>query len=407
VFFQRVKPLVLQPESWISSMRRSATEEVGAWASQLAAESRDWDNASRFYVWPESLSRISEQLRRTEGCIIGVVGLQGVGKSSALLALEETEKIRLEQTDVVLFKWQREKDLYGSLLEENHEASEEFLRKYRKALFNTDGRRLREPRDMYVIPIRTIEREIGKNASEVLRRRTWLDILRGKKVILIDTPDYSRTDKRAMARDLNDIYRLWVNLSKTKGQKPNIVLAVQKEMFGGHFFFDKMQKIELEPLQPEQMIEAYRKHFRTTEPFTEEALLTLARMSRGVFRRFLRYINLALEVWSTHPDPCHSIDRAVVKEAVTLERLAEDMELELAEVFPRQSDAPRQAVQLLMELEEHGSLKQSELVRRLGIEDYSMSRLLAKLEQHRYVQRERSGTDKIVSLVRTRKYRRH
>ena len=340
------------------------------------------------------------------------MGLQGVGKSSALLALEATEKIRLEQTDVVLFKWQREKDLYESLLEENHEASREFLQEYREALVNTYGGVLWEPCDMYLdspgmIPVRTIEREIGKNASEVLRRRTWLDILRRKKVILIDTPDYSRTDKRAMAKDLNDIYWLWINLSKARGRKPNIVLAVQKEMFGGHFFFDKIQKIELEPLQPEQMIEAYRKRFGMTKPFTEEALLTLARMSRGVFRRFLRYINLALEVWSTHPDPCHSIDRAVVKEAVTLERLAEDMEFELAEVFPRQSDAPRQAVRLLMELEEHGSLKQSDLVERLGIEDYSMSRLLARLELHRYVQRERSGTDKIVALARTRKCHRY
>jgi len=406
VFFQRVKPLALQPDVGTSSMRRSTAEGVRAWASQLAAESRDRDNASRFYVCPKSFFRIMEQLRCTEGCIIGVVGLQGIGKSSALLALEETEKIRLEQTEVVLFKWQREKDLYESLLEENHEASQEFLQKYREALFNT-GRVLRKPPEMYMIPVRTIERLVGKNACEVLRGRTWLDILRRKKDILIDTPDYSRTDKRAMARDLDDIYRLWVNLSKTKGQKPNIVLAVQKEMFGGHFFFDKMQKIELEPLQPEQMIEAYRKHFVTTEPFTEEALLTLALMSRGVFRRFLRYINLALEKWSTHPDPGYSIDRVVVKEAVTFERLAEDMEFELAGVFPRQSDAPRQAVQLLMELEEHGSLKQSKLVKRLGIKDYSLSRLIAKLEQHRYVQRERSGTDKIVSLVRTRKYRRH
>lgn len=338
--------------------------------------------------------------------MISIVGLQGVGKSSALLALEATGKVYLGQKNVILFKWQREKDLHESLLEENHEASQEFLQEYREALVNTYGGVLWEPCDMYVehpgvIPVRTIEMEIGKNASELLRRRTWLDILRRKKVILIDTPDYSRSDKRAMAKDLNDIYWLWINLSKTKGQKPNVVLAVQKEMFGGHFFFDKMQKIELEPLRPEQMIEAYRKHFGTTKPFTEEALLTLARMGRGVFRRFLRYINLALEVWLTHPDPCHSIDRAVVEEAVTLERLAEDMEFELAEVFPRQSDAPRQAVQLLMELEEHGSLKQSELVKRLGIEDYSMSRLLAKLEQHRYVQRDRSGTDKVVSLVRT------
>jgi hypothetical protein len=31
----------------------------------------------------------------------------------------------------------------------------------------------------------------------------------------------------------------------------NIVVAIQKEMFRDHFFFDKMDKIELEPLQPE------------------------------------------------------------------------------------------------------------------------------------------------------------
>jgi hypothetical protein len=35
------------------------------------------------------------------------------------------------------------------------------------------------------------------------------------------------------------------------------------------------------------------------------------------------------------------------------------------------------------------------------MEDYAMSRLLAKLELHRYVVRRREGTDKLVSLVRT------
>ncbi len=381
-------------------MRSSAAEGVRAWASQLAAESRDRDYASRFYVWQESLSRIREQLRCTEGCIIGIVGLQGIGKSSALLALEATEKITYEYYDVIRFKWQREKDLYESLLEGEHEASREFLIEYEER-FLTDYESVSGMRAPAHMPVREIEAKLGKSAAEVRRRRMWLEILRRKKVILIDTPDYSRTDKRAMARDLDDIYRLWVDLCKTEGHKPNIVLAVQKEMFGDHFFFDKMQKIELEPLEPEQMIKAYKKHFGTTKPFTEEALLTLARMSRGVFRRFLRYINLTLEVWMTHPDPCHSIDRAVVKEAVTLERLAEDMEFELTEAFPRQSDAPRQAVQLLMELEEHGPLRQGELGKRLGIEDYSVSRLVAKLELHRHVRCERSGTDKIVFPTRT------
>jgi DNA-binding MarR family transcriptional regulator len=91
-----------------------------------------------------------------------------------------------------------------------------------------------------------------------------------------------------------------------------------------------------------------------------------------------------------------------VKEAVTVERLAEDMELELVELFPKQSDLRLQAVGLLMHLEEFGPKKQSELVEELGMEDYAMSRLLAKLELHRYIVRRREGTDKIVSLWKAR-----
>jgi len=56
-----------------------------------------------------------------------------------------------------------------------------------------------------------------------------------------------------------------------------------------------MEKVELEPLKPEQMLEAYRKRFKAIEPFAEDALLTLARMSRGIFRRFLRYIMVTLQ----------------------------------------------------------------------------------------------------------------
>jgi hypothetical protein len=41
------------------------------------------------------------------------------------------------------------------------------------------------------------------------------------------------------------------------------------------------------------MLEAYLKRFKTPEPFTEDAILLLARMSRGIFRRFLRYLILS------------------------------------------------------------------------------------------------------------------
>jgi len=182
--------------------------------------------------------------------------------------------------------------------------------------------------------------------------------------------------------------------------RPNLVIAIQKEMFRDHFFFDKMEKVELEPLKPEQMLEAYRKRFKAIEPFTEDALLTLARTSRGIFRRFLRYITVTLHHWETGREG--PIDATVVKEAVTVERLAEDMERELAELFPKQSDLRLQAVRLLMHLEESGPKKQTELAEELGMEGYAMSRLLAKLELHRYIIRRREGTDKIVALRKQR-----
>jgi DNA-binding MarR family transcriptional regulator len=175
------------------------------------------------------------------------------------------------------------------------------------------------------------------------------------------------------------------------------VVAIQKEMFRDHFFFDKMEKVELQPLRPMQMVEAYRKRFNSVDPFTEDALLSLARMSRGIFRRFLRYITLTLR----DQDRTHGegpIDVTFVKQAIPVARLAEDMELELTELFPKHSDLRMLAVRLIMFLQEHGERKQSELAGLLDVEPYVLSRLLTKLETARYVSRRREGNDKIVSL---------
>ena len=77
------------------------------------------------------------------------------------------------------------------------------------------------------------------------------------------------------------------------------------------------------------------------------------------------------------------------------------MKLELEELFPKQSDLRLQAVRLLMHPEESGPRRQTELAEELGTEGYAMSRLLAKLELHRYIVRRRDGTDKLVSLLKT------
>jgi hypothetical protein len=392
----------------------------------LAAESRSPEWIVYWYVWPSAVREIWRRLEESalKGAIIGLVGRQGVGKSSALLALvcaaillgkgkreskksvkEESNVLRSE--DLLHFKWRRHQDLFQSLLNGTHELSKDFRRQYSLRLLDQLKPHLpfiyQSQLDAIKAHPETLnfdwaEKKLGKQITNALREVVWLDMFLTKKLVLIDTPDYSKTDRRLMARDLEEIYWLWNSITNCNRQA-NIVLAIQKEMFHDHFFFDKMQKIELRPLQPEEIVEAYKKRFKTTDPFTNDALLTLARMSRGIFRRFLRYITLALDFWQLeHGARGDHIDIETVKRAVTTERLAEDMELELSDLFPKHSDLRFQAVQLLAHLEEQGSQKQSELANSLGMEAYSLSRLLTKLEHSRYVTRTREATDKIVSL---------
>jgi hypothetical protein len=353
-----------------------------------------------------------------QGGIIGLVGLQGVGKSSALRALyvarmrmaEAKRRVRSKEEeadyDVIFFKWLRQPELFQSLLDGIHEASTDYNYDYKKILSEElESRNAESPLGSGVSPelinVDSAERELGSTTVKKLRQITWLLLLRRKNLILIDTPDYSKTDRRLMAKDLQEIYWLWNTLTQTYDARPNFVIAIQKEMFQDHYFFDKMEKVELHPLEPEQLVGAYVRVFKKAEPFTEDALLTLARMSRGIFRRFLRYITLTLDLWTTQPEPRTLINKETVEKAIPYERLVEDMETELLELFPKQSDLRLQAVQLLMRLSESGPKKQSILAEELGLESYVMSRLLTKLELHHYVTRERDGTDKIVTLTKS------
>ena len=63
------------------------TSEIYSWASQLASESRKLNWVFHWYMWPDSVREIFHKLETMNGGIIGLVDLQGVGKSSALLAI--------------------------------------------------------------------------------------------------------------------------------------------------------------------------------------------------------------------------------------------------------------------------------------------------------------------------------
>ena len=121
------------------------TSEIYSWASQLASESRKSDWVSDWYVRPDAVHEIVHKLETTSGGIFGLVGFQGVGKSSALQAIfrsrieqanrrwqEDGEKGPVPPSEyrVVLFKWRREPELSKSLLSASHEASENFRSVY-------------------------------------------------------------------------------------------------------------------------------------------------------------------------------------------------------------------------------------------------------------------------------------
>lgn len=406
----------------LRSVKTVDVNQVRGWANQLAGEARDPDWLRASYVPPEVLTDVHRELTCSSHGLIGLVGQQGVGKSSALMALQRGIPYSFPG-ERVLFKWRRKNELFKALLMFNHEATDAFIPLYTLDLMialkpqlpqmsEGDRRRFRIllerektldqltelPREL-MFDLSWAESKLGTVAAQKLREDTWLKILREKAVILIDTPDYSKTDKRQMDADLQEIYWFWHNLVSVGGAA-TIVVAIQKEMFHDHFFLDKMRKFELRPLPAERMVESYQLKFGTTHPFTEEALLNLARLSRGVYRRFLRYILLTLDFYSkseptTQPQP---IDTETVRKAVPLERLAEDMELEFVALFPKHSDLRTLAVRVIMCLQEKGSRKQSQLAQELEVQPFAMSRLLAKLEASKHITRTREGVDKVVSL---------
>jgi hypothetical protein len=404
-------------------------KEVYSWASQLASESRSQGWINEWYIWPEELNTLLRKLSVMNGGVIGLIGLQGVGKSSALHAIEyfllkAESKKRQEQKKYVItssiddyrtcrFKWRREPDLMNQLWYGTHELSRSYDLAYKEALFgnittkawkkkNIDNMqkeiRLSDlPETVEDLDVSWTEKKLGKSTTRQIRKGSWLSILESKDTILIDTPDYSKTDRRLMTKDLDEIYRLWTYLVNSDISKPNIVIAIQKEIFRDHFFLDKMEKIEIQSLPPEIMLEAYIKRFNSTYPFSEDALLTIARMSRGIFRRYLRYINLTLDAWLNQPKRRSPISIEAVKKAVTNKRMVEDMELELSKVFPKQQDYRIQSVRILNQLKS-GPKKQNQLNEELNLPPYTMTRLLNKLELHNYIKRQRKGMDKLVSI---------
>jgi hypothetical protein len=179
------------------------------------------------------------------GGVIGLIGLQGVGKSSALYAIEyfllkaeskTRQKLKMyvitssmDDYRTCRFKWRREPDLMDHLDSGTHELSMSYDLAYKEGLYGNiiskaydkeskeqQQKKIRLsdlPERVKDVDVPWTEKKLGKSTVKQIRKGSWLSILQNKDTILIDTPDYSKTDKRLMTKDLDEIYRLWTTQS--------------------------------------------------------------------------------------------------------------------------------------------------------------------------------------------------
>ena len=395
--------------------------EVKVWASCLSAETREASWVDDWYVMPDEVSALCRRLTNEHGTIQALIGYQGTGKTSAILAIDSylrkslpsSQDQKFNPPKTVVLKWRRPGELVADLMSRDNALALTVRQSYcvhliepwreRETVLKVNTKReelirfIAATEAMLSLEFSEIEKELGRGLVEPLRYRAFVTALGFARAILIDLPDYSKTDIRRVSSDLEAIYWIWNELTRPPNA-PNIVISFQKEMFRGHYFLGKMSRIDLKPLKPERLVEAYRKRFPDAKVFAEDALLLVAKMSRGVFRDFLRYITLAIDhqeqVGASLP-----ITADQVHEAVPIQVLAEDMDQQLAEVFSRQPDLRAEAVKLLLHLEERGPTSQGKVTELLDLRKYTVSRLLNKLEDHRYIKRERNGIENIISLA--------
>jgi hypothetical protein len=304
------------------------------WACRLAAEQGEEE-----YYWTSSAESLFKRLLMSRGRCIAVIGLQGVGKTALRVALEK--RLRENGKKAVAVKF----------------GMPEWDEKLRP-LFKFDT----------------------PNVKAIFSR--------GLDYFLIDLPDYDRSNISKLRKQLDAFQELWESriVSHEGGylQNVNIVFFFQKELFYGHFWLGKLDTYEIKPLSSEELISCYKRNFGSTFPFHEEALKTLALLSRGIFRRFKKYVRMCLENY--FEADIDVVKPENVRQWVTLNQLIEDAELEFMTIFPKEREHCMLSVQTLRLLSEKGPLPQQQIVDEVfdGAE-MKASRVLNKLETYQYI----------------------
>ncbi len=366
-----------------------------SWALQNTAESRTVEYQ---YLWPVAVKQLRETLEIANGTLNVLGGLSGSGKSTALIQLKKALNEIREPESVILFKWLGFKRLDEIADHLNGDIWNETLDS------KIPGE---EDEDITNLKIRD-QKQIKADAV--------VEYLSRSHSILLDTRDYSTTDRRQLTGDLDGIQRLWQAVCDyCKNHDitiPNFVIGIQAEIAVNDkaqlvdFFLRKARTFKLERFSSRDLASAYETEFGSTWPFTEESLELLGVFARGVFRRFLKYIALCLTQEPERVD----FGSQDVNRLVDSTQLEQDTDEELSTLF-RSEEERMIAVGILSHLEasESSFATYTDLLESLLSKGYfaveerwskeykeeasrrQLERVVERLRAHRYVTADRDS----------------
>lgn len=351
------------------------------WASELTAEG----GSDEAYHQTEAFRDLAFDIEKTKRGLAKVSGLQGTGKTRLLKELEKAFD------GAIMIKWTKgwmEAALEWDSVREGY--FEALLLRAKDIVSDHARKGRKHPLRNYVHNLEDVdesllEKAVGRAECAKMRRWALMSVIGSAPLLLIDMPDYNKSNIGLMNTDIDELYSLWQSLAQ---RDVHFVIAVQEElvMKHPHFFWGKCRPVKLKPMPKEELAEAYKVSTgEGNRAFTDGALLELGRLSRGVFRRFKKYMGIAIK---KNLDERAPLTAEHVRGAITADILDGDLELELADVFrnPNQKRVALAALNLLR----LRSMNQKELAESLGVSEATAGKIVGRLVLYEYVGRERA-----------------
>jgi predicted AAA+ superfamily ATPase len=371
------------------------------WSQQITGEGQSWINE---YYWSKPMKILKAKLPLAKRCLLAITGLQGTGKTIGLKMLASA--MEEAGNKVICFKWT--KDWVQQLYDNSEDFRKVYVEESLSSAFYqaaTRGKKLPKPvaakynimqPDLGLSKISTslMEETVGKAQSRELKKEALLNFFLERRFIFLDMPDYSKTDARFMSVDFDELQALWNGILENGCETDvTIVVTMQKELSKGkHFFLGKFDVTELPLLEPKELIETYKKRFESVEPFDEQTLELIAKLSRGVFRRFQKYCRLTIEEFLVTDKSARILPITIeyVERAITESVIFNDMELELFDKFKNEGQRRLAAEILNLLMKKRGEeMSQKQIAEALDASEMAVSRVIHVLAEERYITRNR------------------